>query len=280
MKFFLAVTILSLPLVSLAASRDIYDIMYLPKAGNSYGFSEATYVTAGQDFLDDEVKGYAVAQTLGHALTDNFSLQVALDFAELESDFGASTATSSGVSDPTFTGRYRLTDDTFRLDLIGGLLIGPGIAESDPDGDMNRYTGGAQFNLGAQFGQKHASSQWALSAKYIRSLEATHKDSGVTSREDASNAAEVKAAYMFKLAESSIVRTTLTLAWGEQHQTDNDSTTYLQSLSQGLNLEYQYVFSKDFLARVGVGYAVSEFGYGIVKGSEAASANIGANYQF
>lgn len=275
----LALAVLAASVVHAQSERDIYDIMYLPKAGTSYGFTTATWVEAGRDLSNLNTNGYVVEQTLGHALTDDLSLQIGLNYGEIESRFGGEKATSLGVSDPTFSGRYRVMDETFRFDLLASVLIGPGAAEQDADGDTNRYNGGAVASLGAQFGQKQKSFQWAVSGIYSRHFKAGEKFNGEVETEDAYNAASVSGDLLFKVAEPSIVRTYVSVDFSEQHDSDG-STSYSQGLSERLGLEYQHVCSKNFLFRIGGSYFTTQYGYNITKMSEGYMANVGANYQF
>lgn len=88
MKVLLALAVLTTSAVSLASERAIYDIMYLPSAGTTFGISEAQYSkrTIDADAGETDISGYGVSQTIGHTLTDRFGLAVSMNYANFEVD--------------------------------------------------------------------------------------------------------------------------------------------------------------------------------------------------
>jgi hypothetical protein len=277
MKCLLLMALLTLTATSYAATRDIYDLMYLPSAGTSFGTTDALYISSSSDTTD--VSGFVFNQSLGHSVTENLSLAVTLNYAnmDIEPDTG-SNSKISGVSDPSFIGRYRLMDEALRWDFLAGTTLGPGINETDSDGDQNNYTGRVIANLGTQFGQKKEKFQWAVTALYTRNFKTTHKDDGVTSAEDAFNAYSVEASILHQLAEVSFVKVSLGLSLSESHKRDDD-VKYLQSTMDYVQAEYQHLFSKDFLFRVGAMFAATNYSSSNDQ-SDSSDVHVGAIYQF
>ena len=80
--FWFALALAALPI--LGAERDIYDIMYLPRAGTSFGVSSFGYSHAhangSGDIFSLSSDAFSMSQTVGHSFTDKFSLSVNMGY--------------------------------------------------------------------------------------------------------------------------------------------------------------------------------------------------------
>ena len=130
MKKLIALAVLATTTIAHGAERDIFDIMYLPTTGTTYGFTEGILVNGsfeGETFEGD-VTGYGLKQTIGHSLSDKLTVQGEINYLSQTADVDADgidtfTQDKKGLSDPTFTARYRLKDEAQMLDVIGGAKI-------------------------------------------------------------------------------------------------------------------------------------------------------------
>lgn len=287
MKLVLALAVLATSAASVAASRDIYDIMYLPNAGTTYGFSEASLLsgeTEGKNGLGDtETDGFTLNQTIGHALTDRLSLQASIGYAELEADpDGGSKVEQSGISDPTISARFRVMDEAYRFDIIGGALISIMDSEQERNGDTDNLQGGHALFAGAQFGQKTESFQWAVLGQFTYNMERTVETSAKDIDIDQNNELLVRGDILNKLAEKSLLRSFVSVDFSEILESDDLSPKTVQapSTAYAIGTEYQHLISKDLLARVGVDYTMINQDSAYVDSDTAWNFNIGANYQF
>jgi hypothetical protein len=286
MKLVLALAVLATSAASVAASRDIYDIMYLPSAGTTYGFTTGNYQKisvdgAGTD--DSEIKGYTIEQTIGHSFSDRLSVQGVIDYAAIENDpdTGSTTDSSKGVSDPTISARFRVMDEDFRWDIIGGatlsLMDKKVDVNSNGDADFDNHQGGHSFFIGTQFGGKTDTFQWALTAQLTHYLESeTEVDSSAGNRtfdQDSYNKVLVRGDILNKLGEKSLLRSHLEVNFYHDYQID-DLRDY------EIGTEYQHLMSQDLLLRAGVDYAIAEIPSGYFDTFTGWRFTVGANYQF
>ncbi len=282
MKSFLALVVLASTATSFAASRDIYDIMYLPTAGTSYGFTELDYFTGDYKSSGTKVDldGYRVTQTLGHAFSDSLSFQGSLNYLSQKNDAGsAGDFKTSGVSDPSFQLKYRVSDSDFRWDVIAGTTLGVQDAEVEADQDTTNSDGAIKLSLGTQIGGKAANFQWAALASLQHYFPGHIEVAGTASKTDAYNDLLLRVDGLYKLAESSIVRGFVgsTIAQGTENDVVGDiasSTVY------NAGAEYQHVCSANLLARIGVDYTIRNQDSGTTKDYDFVNLRIGANYQF
>lgn len=278
------------------ADRKIYDVMYLPKAGTFFGATEAAYIygkaTLNQegvgDIADVDVSGYGVKQTLGYSLTSQLFLSASMSYEALESDVdlksgGSDKIKANGESDPSINARYRLMEDTHILDILAGATISTGDSKvGDADKDGNIKQGGHSFDLGLQYGQKHADMQYAFTFLATHFMEATEKDS--TSKVDlnAHNAYKFQADVLNNLFEKAFLRSFASLTFTEAFN-DEDSNKTEQQTEIRLGTEFQYALSADLLLRAGVSYLNVE--NNVQEGVETREDFqfqflAGANYQF
>lgn len=263
--------------------RDIYDVMYLPKANTTYGFTTGSWSksTLETDTTDVDYDGYTIEQTIGHSFSDSFSLQASMNYLSLDGDMDPGTeATKSGFSDLTVSGRYRLMDASMRLDIVGGALISTGDHELKTNNDANNIIGGNNYFVGAQIGQKHASYQWSVLAQYTYHDEAFTDEPGLDNLRDSPyNSGLVRADLLNRLTEKSFLRSHLLANFSEK-SVSVDVTTGKGTDTYELGAEYQHLCSENFLARAGVDYQMQDKDASYFDSYTGWKLTIGANYQF
>lgn len=287
MKFFLALAVLATSATAFSASRDIYDIMYLPQAGTNYGFTEVGYLTGevkGKSGAGDvDISGYGIDQTLGRSFSDRLSVQVDLNYVDGEIDpDGGSSTDQSGLSDPTFTGRFRVMDEGMKLDILGGLLLSLGDSEIESNGDIDNRQGGHALFAGAQLGQKMESMQWAVQGLLTRNFERTYETPNADADVDANLDLLVRGDLLNKLAEKSFLRTHLDINFEGMQESDDTSpeTVVAPTTTYTLGAEYQHLCSENLLARFGVDYLTLNNDTGYTKSDNRWKFFVAANYQF
>ena len=278
MKKFLALAVLATSFSSIAASRDIYDIMYLPKAGTNFGITQLNTLdrTIEFDSAETDISGFAVSQLVGRSFSDRFAASASLNYADFETDpEGFDKTSQSGISDPTFQARFRVLEDDFIFDIIGGALISLGDSEQESNGDTDNWQGGHTAFIGAQFGKKLESLQWAVSAEFTHNFERTVDIEDVGDSEtDAYSEFLVQGDILNKLAEKSFLRSFASVGVEEQ------SSSLGSNLSYKIGTEYQHLFTQDLLARVGVDYGIIDHDNSDVDSDRTLGFHVGATYQF
>lgn len=277
--------------IQAAPDRDIYDLMYLPKAGTIYGTTSLGFgqqkLEAKDSSADEEVEGFEINQVLGYALTDRFSLDIALDYTDVEGDpeVGEKYDAAKGLSDPTITARFRTMDEVFRWDLVGGALINFVDREID-DGDRNNVQGGHSFFIGTEFGTKTDNVQWLLGGYLIHNLEAETEvktslgDANI--EEDSNNELLLRAALHHRLIDKNFLQWSASGRFTEEVGNDREQfvgKTAPQSNYQ-FGLEYQYAASEDLLVRLGGNYQIFNTQTGQIDDFTGWNGYIGASYQF
>lgn len=288
MKFLATLALLAVTTsAALAAERAIYDLQYLPNAGTTYGFSEFEYlkrdISGKSGLVDSDISGYGFTQTIGHAFTDRFSLDATLGYGSFESDpDGRSKTEQSGVSDPTVTAKFRLMDEAFRWDIAAGALISLGDSEIESDGDTDNLQGGHAIFLGTQFGQKTEAFQWAVQGVFTRNLERTYETTVRDADIDANNELGLRADFLNKLAEKSLIRYFVSAEFTDILESDDTVSETVDSptTTYAVGGEYQHLFSQDFLGRIGVDYNMINSDSGYIDSDNAWNFRLAANYQF
>lgn len=283
MKFLFAMCLLASSATVFAQSgRDIYDVMYLPKAETTYGFSTATYqMTKVEESVDSDTDGIRLVQTLGYSFTDSFSAEGSMNYASLETDpDGGSKTTQDGFSDLTLSGRFRLLDGATRFDIVGGALISTADHEIKTNGDSNNVNGGNNYFLGAQFGQKNASYQWSVLAQYTYH-DQTYTDSPgfPNSRDDGYNSGLIRGDLLNRLMEKSFIRSHALVNISERNYEAAFSTS-ASTQTYEIGAEFQHLCTENLLARVGVDYQMKETDASRFDSYHSLRFTIGANYQF
>lgn len=287
MKFLATLTLLAVTTAAVASESAIYDVQYLPKAGTTYGISSLEYVkrdiSGKNGVTDSEVSGYSFNQTIGHAFTDRFSLAATLGYGNIEIDpDGGSKTEATGVNDPSVEARFRMMDDSFRWDLIGGILISRGDSEIESNGDTDTLQGGHALAIGTQFGQKTEAFQWAVTGLLTYNAERTYETSGGDADIDSNNELLLRADFLNKLAEKSLLRYFVSANFTEILESDDTAPQTVQAPQSIYTVggEYQHLFSQDFLGRVGVDYNTVNSDSAYTDSDNGWTFRVAANYQF
>ena len=283
MKKFIALAVLATATASFAAS-DIYDIQYLPAAGTTYGFSTGEYFKGEieTDNGDAEISGPRFVQTIGHSFTDRLSLSASLNYQDLESDpDGGSKSTTSGISDPKVEARFRMMDEAFRWDLVGGAVVSLGDSEVEEDGDSDNLQGGHSLIIGTQLGVKSESFQWSILGQLTHNMESTTDYDGFGKLDDDShNELLVRGDILNKLAEKSLLRSHLSIDFTEGYDDEEGDESAAPLTTYEIGTEYQHLLSQDLLLRAGVDYQMLNTSSAQIDNISAWLFRVGANYQF
>ena len=287
MKFFLALAVLATSATAFSASRNIYDIMYLPNAGTTYGFTEGGYISGSvkgkSGVTDADISAWGIEQTIGHSFSDRLSVQASINYINgtVNPDTGSSTD-QKGLSDPTFTGRFRLVDSDLTVDIIGGLLVGLGDSKIKSNGDMDNKQGGHALFAGAQVGKKTESMQWAVQGLLTRNFKRTYDAPGGDVDVDANLDMKLRGDLLNKIGEKSFIRSHLDIDFSSIQESDDTSPKTVQAPTTiyTIGAEYQHLCSQNVLARVGVDYATQNSDTGYTKSDNRWKFIVGANYQF
>lgn len=271
--------------------RDIYDVMYLPNAGTAYGFTTLGFgqIKRESDDLGDlDLEGFLIDQTLGYALSDRFSIQANLNYANVEADpeGGRKYDSAKGVSDPRFTARFRAVDEAFRLDFVGGMRINFQDRTEKLNGDRNNSQGGHEFFIGPEIGVKAEHVQWFLGARFVRNLEAeTEYETNIGDvkvEDDANNELNVYTSLLHRIYEKNFLRWNAAAYFREEFGNDREEILgkTAPNTLYDVGLEYQYAASEDILVRLGGNYEVYKVRSGQIDDIQGWNAYLGANYQF
>lgn len=293
MKKFIALAVLATTAAH-AADRNIYDIMYLPKAGTTYGFTDAA-LTKGKvesDAGDEDFDGYAVSQTLGYSFSDRFTVSLALNYASIQGDpeGGEKYDLQKGISDPTAQARFRMMDENMQWDILGGATISLMDQETDVSAsgreDNDNLQGGHSLFIGTQIGAKAENFQWAISGIFTHYLESENKvktagNPDVKIKDDAHNELAVRGDILNKLAEKSYLRSFVSVDFIESFKDDQvpkNETAPVTAYTVGT--QYQHLLSQDVLLKAGIDYSTVNVSTGQIDDYTIWTYTVGANYQF
>ena len=283
MKKFLTLALLATSVSGYAAdNREIQDIMYLPNAGTTYGFTTGVFADRTiEGTVDTDVTGYRLNQTIGHTFTDRLSVEGTINYTDLEAEVKDDVIESQkGISDPSVTARFRTMDESFRWDVIGGATISLGDRELD-DTEFNNYQGGSSLFAGTQFGGKSESFQWALTGRLTHFMESTTDVDGVGKFDsDSINALLVQADILNPLSEKWFLRSNVSANFLEDRAADDANQDEAASSVYGIGTEIQHKVATDLLLRAGVTY--NSINQDTSNNDDDTSWNylLGANYQF
>lgn len=281
MKKLLAFALLATTSVSYAASREIYDVMYLPKAGTVFGASQLNIIRgelstppSSHEYLD----GYRFTQNVGYSIMDNLSLDVTANYTSIDN---TNNGKQKGVSDPVIQGKYRFLDSDYRLDVVGGYIVNTENYIEKTNGDSNNTRGGSGYFAGLQVGNKFANWQWSFLAQYDYNSKATNEDkaAGTKVKEDAFNSYFFRLDGLYKFDEAIFGRAFVSSQLADKHE-DNANTTYPSSTTNQLGAEVQRLVTKDVLVRVGLDYSVINANSGYINDLHYWSGRFAASYQF
>jgi hypothetical protein len=279
--FWCALALAALPI--LGAERDIYDIMYLPRAGTSFGSSNLGYSYAhahgSENIFSLTSNAFSMSQTVGHSFTDKFSLSVNMGYLTSKSTSELEgyrfTSKRVGWSDPSLNARFRLSDDGLLWDVMGGALIESGKSYHDQQRSNNK-SGGSAFTLGTQVGKKTDSLQWAVHADLTRFGEQTH-ETNLRSRffsgrfkTEPYYSGSIGGQLLNRVGLRSFIRSGATFS-------------VIGSVIDGLykiyrvGTGYEHLCSKDLIFRAGVDYSVTDTQ---LRYLHQLNFTMGAGYQF
>ncbi len=267
-----------------AANSQINDLQYLPDQGTLFGSSNLSYHNYSDRFYDGtdlgktSVEGYIIGQSVGYSVMDNLFLSIDFSYANSSSSTSGERSTeSSGLNDIDVNGRYRLSGDEKRLDILATLSISPGDDEVKSNGDSNAFSGGHSLAVGAEYGAKKDGHQWAIRGLLNHSFEATedNKADDETYKTDAHNSLSFMGQLLTKLGEECYIRNFVGVDFTEEYDDDAD-TTYRGSTIWTAGAEVQHLLSKDVFLKLGASALMPANG----SSSVIMLYNFGANYQF
>jgi hypothetical protein len=278
--FWFALASAALPI--LGAERDIYDIMYLPRAGTTFGMSSFLYshahANASGNIFSLSSDAFLMNQTVGHSFTDKFSLSGNMGYLTSKSTSALEgyrfTSKRVGWSDPALGARFRLSDDGLLWDVIGGALIESGKQSQDQQRSNNKR-GGSALTLGTQVGKKTDSLQWAVHADLTRHGERTREInrpllSWRTETEPHYYSGSIGGQLLNRVGLRSFIRSGATFS-AVGSAIDDSYKIYR------LGTAYEHVCSKDLILRSGIDYSLIE---NRLRSIHQFSFTMGAGYQF
>jgi hypothetical protein len=279
--FWFALALAALPI--LGAERDIYDIMYLPRAGTTFGMSSFGYSHAhangSGDIFSLSSDAFWMNQTVGHSFTDKFSLSGNIGYLTSKSTHELEgyrlTSKQVGWSDPSLNARFRLSDDGLLWDVMGGALIESGKSYHD-QGRSNNKRGVSEFTLGTQVGKKTDSLQWAFHADLTRvgaqETENTSSSGRYVWKLEPYYQCSIGGQLLNRVGSRSFIRSGATFsAMGLGLTTEDLYKIYR------VGTAYEHVCSKDLILRAGINYSVRDTWLTYI---HQIGFTIGAGYQF
>ncbi len=278
-----------------AAEANIYDLQYLPDAGMLYGHTDATY-TSGEAKNTNTVAiyGWTYAQTIGWAPTDKFLLSARIRNTALTYEyFTGSKAQFTGWSDPSLEGRYRILNENFILDFIGGGILSTdssyinfgGTANAHGSNDAD-FLGGPQVFMGLEIGQKREYWQYAFQAFGYRVMNSTSRFKGEpTQSNDPYNIWTLQGSLLNnlnsqKLFLHSFIGTRLVDGYLAKASESNEKFAIAPIIEYRMGTGLDYALSPSFLWNTGVTYREFKFDSGSIKYYYMLVWDVGLKYQF
>lgn len=280
MKLLVVLCLFAMSAVSFGSNRNIYDIMYLPSAKTVYGTTDVSFIRSHiYDYgVKTDANSTVAAQQLGFSVMDNLSLTLSANYLKAVSkESGSDSVHTEGLSDPTVSAKYRLMDDAFILDLLGGYTVSTGDLETNSSFTRsNNKSGGPSFNIGAQIGQKTTDFQWAILGRITHHADAKADFGGTNVDIDAYNAYYVEGATLMKLSEVAFFKTSLSFDFTEGF--DANTTSNASVSTTALAGEYEYLVATGLLLRGSLAFSNSTTDN--VQQFNTWNLNFGATYQF
>jgi hypothetical protein len=284
MRFWLMALLFSTVSFAQTRERNIFDLQYLPEKKVVFGITDIEYSKGFDRESNQYTKAEATSfnQVVGYSFTDNFYLALAgnylssrtrsrYKFDSLDADINTEV---KGVSDPSLSGKYRLQDNYFRVDLISALFVKSGDSERDGN-EYNNKIGGHVFAFGLDVGQKFELVQWFLEVIYIRAFESTTVTKNEKTTQDPFNAYSTTFAVLGYVADKTLLKGSVSTSIADPLGRDTRST--IQKLSVGP--EVQYMFTENFLLRTGIAFQTNQV-TSRDGTDEGWNYSVGANYQF
>jgi hypothetical protein len=289
MRSLLALIVLTTTLTSIASTRNVYDVMYLPTKGTTFGISELALFNgkAERSNSESDISGIGLNQYLGYSIADNFSLTAAMSYIDLVGDVkedggGSSTSAQKGLSDLNLLGKYRILGGTPLLDVIAGVVLSTGEnsldVDSDDDTEFSNRDGSHSFILGAQFGHAFEHMQWSFLAQFQRHLEGEWNSDGSMYDTDAYSELSLRGDVLNKIAEKSFIRSYFDINFSESFDDENKDEVEPPQTLYTLGAEYQYLLNADLLLKCGLNYSTRNSAN--YESFHYWNLIAGANYQF
>jgi hypothetical protein len=259
----LAIAFFVLASSAMAAERNIYDLMYLPKAGTNFGITEAGLVSGNIEIealgetYDADLSGSTIRQTVGRSFSDQFAIAINAAYSNLKSDFEESAgsdsdSTTKGLGDPSVEAKYRLVETEITLDVIGELTIGTGDSKIDEDNKANNKQGGPSYFLAVQAGKKINDTQLAVSLGVESYGKQKTDNDGSKTTDDARNEWQMGASALIKAAsDNGFIRGSVNAAFDEEYK-DNEGEKTASSTTYELTAEYLHVMNANLLITAGI----------------------------
>ncbi|MGE3609110.1 MAG: hypothetical protein AB7I27_05945 [Bacteriovoracaceae bacterium] len=268
-------------------TRNIYDLMYLPKANTNFGMTELNSHSGRIKFAHykrTEIYGNSIAQTLGRSFTDQFSASANLYYADVSYyNNGNSRTKVVGVSDPVFNLKFRAMEGDYLLDILGGALYSRGSQHTRMNGDQNNLTGGPQLFAGLQLGKNLERLQWSLLAQVKRQFRTTDRNES----SDDKTKYDERDSHLFQgdllgiINEKSFIRTFLSLTFREAYYDNSTPPSRTSPNTRYIaGAEYQHLCKENLLMRLGVNYDKINTNAGVVNDYHYWTFRLAANYQF
>lgn len=199
--FFMKYFFILLPLASACAfadpltaknERDVYDLMWLPRKGITFGSSEVRFedhefeahVSGAAGKIQESDRRFN--QNFGHSLTDHLSVTVGTNYLfrhknTFTPNSGSETILEDkGFGDPAGEARWRVMDqekNAFSLDIIPSLSVSSGKFEKGTGIKQgNNQSGRNNYGLRLEAGKKYNKFQWMTFVGYNNYLDAKGND--------------------------------------------------------------------------------------------------------
>jgi hypothetical protein len=188
---FMAVSAFADPLTA-KNERDVYDLMWLPHKGISFGSSEIKFedhefesnVAGAPGKIQESDRRFL--QNFGHSFTDRLSVTVGTNYLfrrkiTFTPDSGSETITEDkGVGDPSGEARWRVLEqgnNSFTLDVVPSLSVSTGKFEQGTGLKQgNNQTGRNNYGARLEAGKKYNKFQWMTFVGYTNYMEAKGND--------------------------------------------------------------------------------------------------------
>lgn len=291
--------------------REIYDLMYLPKAGTIFGqtfYSSTAYKSTAKTTVkiaELEVSTVSLTQFAGYSVMDNLAVVLEVDYllnSTQKLDYTSIVATpdseseSKGLGDPTLQVKYRVLDQKdskFNLDITPKYTFSTGDSETGTeDDDGNGKQGGSNFGLDVTIGKKYAEAQWTAFIGYEQSGEANSKDATTKEKSKTSSYGTLIMGGGFQrhMTEKWIFEIEVLLAsvGNYKEKTGTEYIKFKDQSSFSLQPSFTYVSNADLAFSLGLDltsyadYKTEDEAGTKVKYEENAAASLilGAKYQF
>lgn len=281
---------------AVASDRNIWDLQYLPNKGTVYGNSQLTMLSGKIDYkgtsANIEASGVNLAQSVGYSVTDSFLVTASLYYTDFQGKgkSGADSFNNTGWSDPTLDGRYRLLDDSFRLDVLAGGTVPMGDAYSSQNNHSNIkgnndfwFQGGPRIFLGLEAGQKLDKMQYAVRLQADEILKSDGRQQGDGKFKDDSHLNwTLQGSLLNQFSDKLFLRSHASVHFieGYNEKAGSDKTDIAPVTEYRLGTGLQYAVTTNVLGDIGVTYRQLNGSSGVIDDQHYWLWTVGARYQF